>query len=56
MDSTNQRVLAYDLATVVELDEQELATISGGNFPLQMATLQPTTFNFMTFDLNLDHH
>lgn len=56
MDSNNERVLAYDMATTVELDEQETEAISGGFVPFRMAaTLEPTTFNYMSFDLNLDH-
>lgn len=55
MDSINERILAYDLATAIAQDEQEVVAISGGTYPIRKATLQPTTFNYMSFDLNLDH-
>lgn len=56
MSHVNERVLAYDLATVIDPDDPSLEASggNGGGFPV-IPTLQPTTFNGMSYDLNLDH-
>ncbi len=56
MSHVKERVLAYDLATVIDPDDPSLEASggNGGGFPV-IPTLQPTTFNGMSYDLNLDH-
>lgn len=52
MDYSKERVLAYELATVVDPSEQE--EIAGG-FSMQIPTVQVTTVDIFTLDTNLDH-
>ncbi len=52
MDHSKERILAYELATVVDPIEQE--EIAGGG-AMQIPTVQVTTFDIFTLDTNLDH-